>query len=123
MYSLTREERLRSFARIDTVFHSGESFMLYPLSVRYIVKSGNGKVALLFACPKRYQKHAVKRNRIKRLMREAYRLNSSSIKDFALKNNIDIDFTMTYVSKETVDFVCMQNKVIEVLNRLCLCKK
>ncbi len=117
MFTFTKEERLKSFARIDSLFKKGQGFMVYPLSVRYIITSGKGNVAIMVACPKRYQRKAVKRNRIKRLIRESYRLNSKTIKSFAIDNHLDIDFAITYVNKELVDFNLMQEKVIQILHR------
>ena len=72
-----KEERLCSKKTIDKLFAEGESFLAYPFKVVFLKTPLGLKspVQAGFSVGKRNFKRAVQRNRIKRLMREAYRLN------------------------------------------------
>ena len=76
-----KEEKLKSKKIIEQLFKQGKSvsingftlvYLPYILPVFYPVQAG-------FSVPKSAFKHAVDRNRIKRLIREAYRLNKISL--------------------------------------------
>lgn len=87
-YSLPQKERINSKKQIDRLFRGGGSRAMSasPLRVVYMADTrdgdGRGPVAqMLVSVPKRYFKRAVKRNRIKRQLREAYRLNKHLLTD------------------------------------------
>ncbi len=120
MFEFDRTQRLRSRKKIETLFKQGKGFLIFPISVRYCVREGEGKVGVLITCPKRYHKLAVNRNRVKRLLRENYRLNSEQIRQFAKQQNLSIDFSMTYVDKQVPSFEKIQETVLQILERLHL---
>jgi ribonuclease P protein component len=68
--------------------------------------------------PKKYQRLSVSRNRIKRLIREAYRLNNHEIKDFALGNKINIYFSFSFVSQQMVEFDKINFVVFKSLTKI-----
>lgn len=72
-----KAERLTGKTNVERLFAEGRSISEYPLRVLYRVtdQPGDAPVRLLIAVPKRKFKHAVDRNRIRRRIREAYRLN------------------------------------------------
>jgi len=74
----TRAERLKSRKRIEALFQSGKSFNAFPLKVFYHWE-GDGATLIGFGAPKRNFKRAVDRNRIKRLLREAWRLQQEPL--------------------------------------------
>lgn len=81
-YTLCKDERLKREQYIETLFRSGKAFSVFPLRViwrfhpkgqeQYPVRAG-------FSAPKKKFRHAVDRNRIKRMIREAWRLQKHSI--------------------------------------------
>lgn len=75
--SFNKEERLCSKKMIETLFQSGASILGFPIRMQYLlIDSDDGdKAKILFSVPKKRFKRAVKRNLIRRRMREAYRLN------------------------------------------------
>lgn len=80
-YSFKKDERLCSKKVIDRLFSEGQSFLFYPLKVVFLSTPLNtsSSVQAGFTVSKKNFKQAVKRNRIKRLMREAYRLNKNDL--------------------------------------------
>ena len=87
---LTKSERLCSKTMINRLFAGGNSsFPAYPLRVVYMwltPTEGTADVSILISVPKKRFKRAVKRNFIKRQIREAYRRNKYILID-ALKSN------------------------------------
>jgi len=83
-YTLSKEERICSKLQIDRLFNGGSSHSMaaFPIRAVYLLEPTNGQtepVSILVSVPKRCFKRAVKRNRVKRQIREAYRLNKYTI--------------------------------------------
>ncbi len=77
-FTLCKEERLVGRKLVETLFKGGgsRSMSYYPLRIVYcLVAREEAPVRILVSVPKRCFKRAVKRNRVKRQVREAYRLN------------------------------------------------
>ncbi len=82
-FTLKKTERLSSKKLIEKLFAEGESFLQYPLKIVFLptdIKSGS-HVQVGFTASKKIFKRAVDRNKIKRLLRESYRLNKHIIPD------------------------------------------
>lgn len=73
-HTLHKQERLRGKLVVQRLFAEGKAFTCYPLRVVY-KHNASCEQKVLFSVPKKRFKRAVDRNRIKRLMRESYRLN------------------------------------------------
>ena len=77
-HTLSKEERLSWKRHIDRLFTEGRSFVAFPLRVVYLLSDEEGmpvRASFLVSVPKKRFKRAVKRNRIKRQVREAYRMH------------------------------------------------
>lgn len=82
--TLSKCERISKRLLIDELFGSRRSTSMtaFPLRVVFIEKAERGDnpaVQVLVSVPKRYLKHAVDRNRVKRQVREAYRKQKQSL--------------------------------------------
>lgn len=78
--SFPKEERLRSKKQIQRLFDKGEKFHISPIQVLYyapglVLERG---VQILVGAPKKRFRKAVERNKVKRLLREAYRLERNN---------------------------------------------
>lgn len=80
-HTFKKPERISIQREIDRLFKEGGAFTSYPLRIVYLEQKpfSGATVSVLISVPKKKIKSAVKRNRIKRLIREAYRLNKVSL--------------------------------------------
>ena len=78
-FSLPKSERLYKKKDIQELFDKGSSFYLYPFRIFVQKQSEQNIHQVLFSVSKKNFKKAVDRNRIKRRMREAYRLNKGAL--------------------------------------------
>ena len=115
-FSLPKKERIKSKKLIEAVFAEGKNLNNFPLKLIYLPSNFEDgtqfKVAVV--APKRNFKRAVHRNRVKRLLREAYRLNKALI-----FNNSEGDFALVflYLGKEMPDFQQIESKMIGLLEK------
>lgn len=120
-YTFSKEERLCSKRLITLLFNKGSSFNLYPL--RFIVYHSQeplpGPTQVLISVSKRYYKHATDRNRIKRQIREAYRLNKHLLITQPEQSHLLLG--ILYIGKEKKSFESIEKKLISGLER-CLIK-
>lgn len=100
--TLHKSERLYVQKRIDALFSSGDAFIAYPLRVVYAIRDRDEVgVSIMVSVSKKKFKRAVKRNRVKRLVREAYRLNKEN---FYFLEDKSIDVAFLYLRNELPDY-------------------
>jgi len=83
-FSFGKNERLCSKKLIDRLFTEGNhSIGIFPIRLVWLEVSTDvcDGIKILVSVPKRHFRHAVDRNRIKRQIREFYRLNSGNLKN------------------------------------------
>ena len=79
-FTLPKEERLCSHKALEELFEgSNRSILAYPIRAVFQKTEETG-IRIMVSVSKRFFKRAVKRNRIKRQLREAYRLNKHILK-------------------------------------------
>ena len=110
-YSLGEQSRIKSKKQIATVFKSSTSGFVFPLKCLFSLNDDRepGTTQVLITVPKRIFKSAVKRNKIKRLIREVYRLQRPGFEEELNKKNIALDIAFIYVSKTICDYHKMES--------------
>lgn len=121
-HTLSKNERLCLQSKIDFLFTKGDSFIAYPLRIVYtardIEESEKISISILASVSKRKFKRAVKRNRVKRLIRENYRLNKDLFLDICLLSNKSIDIAFLYLKNELPDFNEIEKAIIKTSSLL-----
>jgi len=74
--------------------------------------------SVMVSVPKKRFKRAVKRNRLKRLLREAYRLNKHAFIALLDEKKLQIHVAFNYVSDEELDFITVEKKMKIALQKL-----
>jgi len=118
--SFSKSEHLCGEKRITRLFTQGDAFIAYPLRVVYIIEPVRDNVpsSVLVSVPKKRFKRAVKRNRLKRLMREAYRLNKTSLIVKLEEKQLQVHIAFNYVSDDELDFATVEKKMKLALEKL-----
>jgi ribonuclease P protein component len=113
---LCKSERLSSKIQIQALFTEGKSFSTPPFVVRYskLEVQDLANHQILVSVSKRNFKRAVDRNRLKRQIREAYRLNKHLLEGLSDKYAI----AYIYTFKKMIPYKDLENKLIESLSRL-----
>ena len=103
-----KNERLFLQKDIDRLFDKGQSFVSYPLRIIYLHVIANpltdNGISILISVPKKRIRRAVKRNRIKRLIREAYRLNKKEILTLYKEKGKHLHLAFLYISDDIKPF-------------------
>lgn len=119
-YTLSKEERLSWKRYIDLLFEKGQSFVAFPLRVVYLPmeEEMRAPVSIMISVPKKKFKRAVKRNLIKRQVREAYRVRKYDLIEPLTEKNKGMLVAFLYVDKEIHPFADIEkamNKAIRIL--------
>jgi ribonuclease P protein component len=114
-----KSQRLNSKIKIDRLFTDGKAFLVYPLRTVYFISSENPSgVEVLISVPKKKFKKAVHRNRIKRLIRETYRLNKNELCNVVISENLQMQVAFVYVADKELNFHELNDKMKIVLEQL-----
>lgn len=118
--TFSKSEHLCGEKRITKLFTEGKAFIAYPLRVIYLIepKKDMETASIMVSVPKKRFKRAVKRNRLKRLMREAYRLNKHQLIEKLNEKELQIHVAFNYVSDDELDFAGIDKKMKLALQKI-----
>jgi ribonuclease P protein component len=116
-FTLSKKERLKSRKRIETLFASGDSFHIFPLRVQFAFTEGD-PLQLGVSVPARHFRKAVHRNRVKRLMREAWRLQKTELASLLKEKQLSLAVFLVYTGKDLPEFPLIREKAEQVIARL-----
>lgn len=119
--TLCKAERLCSKIQIEKLFAGGsKSFSVYPIRVVFMPaeKKEDALASILISVPKKRFKRAVKRNRVKRQIREAYRKNKHELLDFLSGKEEGMAIAFIYLSDQLVPTDEIERKMKILLARI-----
>lgn len=117
-YQFKKNDKLKSRKAIEAVFTRGKSFSLYPFRVVWMPKNEFSFLQAGVGVSSRQFKKAVDRNRIKRLMREAWRLQKNPLRQLLLDKEKQMSVFILYIGKEITDYKFVSAKMSAVIQRL-----
>lgn len=113
MNTFPKIEKLCGQIRINNLYATGKKFTCWPLRVTYQQTIGKEtKSQVLIWAAKSLFKHAVDRNHLRRLIREAYRLNNKSIKDMHLQ------IAFNYIDKAIQPYATIEKAMIKAIAKI-----
>lgn len=121
VYTLCKAERLNSKILIGKMFEGGvsKSFSIFPIRVVYMpIEQGDAPAAILISVSKRRFKRAVKRNRVKRQIREVYRKNKHLLVDELRRREQRLAIAFIYLSDELIATPELEEKMKIALSRI-----
>ena len=118
--TLHKVERLDKKKIIEKMFAGGSrSFSVFPLRVVYLpVEELEADASILISVSKRRFKRAVKRNRVKRQIREAYRVNKHELLNILVERKCRLAIAFIYLSDQLVESSIIEDRMRIALVRI-----
>lgn len=118
--TFTKAERLSSRKLIALLFSSKQYFFQYPFKVLFHEIEAEHKfpVQVLISVSKRNFKNAVDRNRVKRLVREAFRKNKEILYEKRKNEEKLLLLGLIFTGKTIPEYAEIEQKIILILQRL-----
>ena len=115
-------ERIVSKKQIESLFEGGESQSLaaFPLRVVYQIterRQSNTPAQILISVPKKRFKHAVDRNKVKRQVREAFRLHKQPLWD-TIPDDKQLAIAFIWLSDKHCSTLEVEKRVVSLLRRI-----
>lgn len=129
-YSFCKSERLCGKERVKRLYSEGKRMTVFPLRVTYKLvpfcqptNSNSDKSApilpqVLLWAPKSLFRHATDRNRLRRQLREAYRLSAQPLRQACAGKTLCAQIAINYMSKEKLPFVQILSSMTAVIQRI-----
>lgn len=119
-YGFAKAERLRNKKEIDFLFKQGTTFFHYPFQVFFFIDKNPRQQPLrvLISVPIKKFPLAVERNKIKRVVREAYRLNKIELAESSLLSDYNLTLGWVYVAKKYPDTKKTYDQMKQIINHL-----
>jgi ribonuclease P protein component len=119
-YTFKKNERITSKITITEIIKKGKVLKAFPFYVRFLPKEDiNVPVKILIAVGKKRFKNASDRNRIKRLIRESYRLNKHKLHNCLTDNDKKIVLLISYIDKSKPDYKTINDTMTSTIEQLC----
>ena len=122
IFALKKNERITSKLLLGQLFSSKDAKAVTAYPIRAVAlevdrHAGCAPVQILFSVSKRHFKHAVDRNRVKRQLREAYRLNKGMLPDVAEERQLLIAFI--WIADDHFPSHKVSASLLKALDKIC----
>ena len=121
MEDFPKHERICKESEIQSLFSQGTGFSSYPYRVVFLFRPVGDRpptCRLLLSVSKKRFHHAIKRNRVKRLIREAWGKNKSKLYEICNRDTISLDVALVYNATVIHSYETMLDKTSKAVNEL-----
>jgi len=120
MFKFPKKQKLCSEKAIERLFLNGKFISEKPFRAIWCFEENNDQVFVksLVVVSKKRVKLAVKRNSIKRKIKEAYRVHKKQLEFFLESNNKQLNLAIIYQEEEILDYIILEQKINLLLIRL-----
>tara|TARA_B100000900_G_C20502070_1_gene684196 strand:- start:43 stop:420 length:378 start_codon:yes stop_codon:yes gene_type:complete len=119
LFSFSKKERLKNKVEIESLFSDGNRFFEYPFNVIWKVDSDSDTLLkIAVSVPKKKIPNATERNKIKRLVREAFRKNKTIIQQALESKNVKLHLMLVYSQSNIKSISEIKDKISVTLQRL-----
>jgi ribonuclease P protein component len=122
LFTLSKSERLKSQKDIETLFQNGKAFFIYPYRVLFALQKKNdpkqAPVQVMVSVPKKHFRKATQRNRIRRQVKEAYRLQNLGLKQKIEEQGLVLQLVILYQTNEALSYEEISVKLKTCLDKL-----
>jgi ribonuclease P protein component len=118
-FSYKKKEKLKSRKQLEALFTAGKMFIVFPLKIFYKeVELQNNSLKTGVGTSRKNFRKAVDRNRIKRLLREAYRMEKPRLLNYLAQNKKQIALFFLYVDKSLPEYDLLKEKMQQAIDKL-----
>jgi ribonuclease P protein component len=100
------------------LFRQGRHFSVFPFKVTWLPGNAAANLQAGVGVSSRHFKRAVDRNRIKRLMRESYRLQKNELQQYLIEKDKRLSVFLIYTGNEIPQYETVFEKLGIILHRL-----
>lgn len=116
-FTLGKNERLKSRKAIEELFKNGKRFTVSPFRVFFAINKSNDLQIGCGASTRNFKK-AVDRNKVKRLTREAWRLQKNPLQVLLKEKGLGLNLFLIYTEKELPEYAFIYSQVEKVIKKL-----
>ncbi|MBG9376070.1 ribonuclease P protein component [Panacibacter sp. DH6] len=117
-FTFGKNEKLKSRKLTEQLFKTGKTFSVFPVKVFYLPVNADHIVKAGVGTSSRNFKKAADRNRIKRLLREAYRTQKTPLTTFLEEQHKQVALFFLYTDKTLPEFAMLKHRMQQALERL-----
>ena len=120
MFEFPKKQRLCNETLIKEMFSDGKSFATSTIRLVWFKDSKEDKIAIksIIVVPKKKIKLAVKRNIVRRRMKEAYRMNKNILENILKINDLHLSIAIIYQKEKIVPYKTVSQEIKLILERL-----